>query len=86
MTYDEFKSSAENGSFVSETGGEYLQEVVNNVTENFYNENLVNVDSSNYKAFLEEQTRLIEEGLPIEKKNEIVSAILPVYSEFVSDL
>jgi hypothetical protein len=29
---------------------------------------------------------LIEEGLPIEKKNEIVSAILPVYSEFVSDL
>ncbi|MDR0771925.1 MAG: hypothetical protein LBF15_02490 [Candidatus Peribacteria bacterium] len=60
--------------------------MVNNVTEGFFERNLVNVDSPNYKAFLEEQAALIDEGLPIEKKNEIISAVLPIYSEFVSDL
>lgn len=85
MTYKEFMEISPKLSSYQEDA--YLQEIVNNVKSDFYENNLVNNgESANYKAFLEELEKQTDEWLPIEKKNEIISSVLPVYSEFVSDL
>ncbi|MDR1988447.1 MAG: hypothetical protein LBQ24_07165 [Candidatus Peribacteria bacterium] len=57
MTYEEFKGIAPVGE-----QDLYLQEIINNVTPSFYENNLVNNDTSiNYMTFLKEQTAEIDE-------------------------
>lgn len=89
MNFREFKESInKNPNFLIswEEKSEYLNEIVNSVDEEFFDENLSNKWWWIYSAFLKEQSEKIQEWSPLEKKNEIVSRILPEYSEIVSDL
>lgn len=89
ISYDEFKSaiSAELSSDSAKNWEDgYLVEVANSITEDFYNTYLVNDSNTSYLTFLEEQSAELWEWELNAKRNEIVSKILPVYSEVVSDL
>lgn len=88
ISYDEFKSLISGGSVwsVDWKDASYTTEIVNSVSTQFYAENLVNNTESTYDAFLEKKSNEDFEVTELqEKKEAIVSQVLPQYSEFVSD-
>lgn len=87
MSFSEFKASVNSSANTSLwDDSDYLKEVINSIDEDFYKQNFVNNSWWTYEAFLNNQTATIQDWSPIEKKNEIISRVLPEYSEIISDL
>lgn len=89
MNYNEFISIVPNvysDILANEEENKYFKEVINNIEEDFYNKSLINTEDLDYQAFLDKYKEDLKSSSPLEEKNEIISQLLPIYSELVYDL
>jgi hypothetical protein len=87
MSFAEFKGSV-NLESISSSGEnwQYLKEVINSISEDFYSKNLMNKTNSTFEDFLKTKSKELEWWITEEvSSNEILSKVLPAYSEVVSD-
>ncbi|NCO31917.1 hypothetical protein GW891_03910 [bacterium] len=64
----------------------YLSEILKSIDENFYNENIKNSTDKDFNIFIDDLSKKYSNSSTFDNKVEVISKILPVYSEEVSDL
>ncbi len=91
VSHDEFKANVE--SVLPKTDdskwteeNDYLWEVLKSITKDFYNNNFNNKTEENFEVFIDKLSKKYIDTTSFDSKAEVVSKILPIYSEAVSDL
>lgn len=91
VSHDEFKANVE--SVLPKTDdskwteeNDYLWEVLKSITKDFYNNNFNNKTEENFEVFIDKLSKKYIDTTSFDSKTEVVSKILPIYSEAVSDL
>ncbi|NVP17950.1 hypothetical protein HUU51_04500 [Candidatus Gracilibacteria bacterium] len=91
VSHDEFKANVE--SVLPKTDdskgteeNDYLGEVLKSITKDFYNNNFNNKTEENFEVFIDKLSKKYIDTTSFDSKTEVVSKILPIYSEAVSDL
>ena len=79
LNFDEFKELA-----VLNTTNKVMNEILVNMTEDFYSDNLINNTNSTYDVFLDDKKKYLnspENIKKVEEKNNQIISVLPTYSE-----
>lgn len=83
LVYDEFKALTAN-----ETNNTVIKEILKNITPDFYTNNLVNTTYANYKEFLDNRVKVLNNSdnkKKVAENNDKISKILPPYSDTAID-
>ena len=64
----------------------YMDEILKSIDESFYNDNIKNSSEENFDIYIKKISDKYSDMTSFDEKEQIISNILPVYSEYVSDL
>ena len=64
----------------------YMDEILKSIDEKFYNDNIKNSSEENFDLYIKKISDKYSSDTSFDEKWQLISSILPVYSEYVSDL
>lgn len=64
----------------------YMDEILKSIDEKFYNDNIKNISEEDFNSHIKSISDKYSDMTSFDEKEQIISNILPVYSEYVSDL
>lgn len=64
----------------------YMDEILKSIDQKFYDENIKNTNENNFDIYIKKISDKYSDMTSFDQKEQTISNILPVYSEYVSDL
>ncbi|MDD3793275.1 MAG: hypothetical protein PHI37_00485 [Candidatus Gracilibacteria bacterium] len=86
LTFEEFQSIRDNIVNTEEEKDLYFTEVLKSIDKEFYDKNLVNTGTGTYNDFILELNKKYSDSSSFDENINIISNVLPVYTEGISDV